>query len=143
MPRVQEMRRDPCKRVEKAIIFKKEIEMKTFVNRAAQGDLFIRRIDSIPAGLKRMQTENGAYIVAHSETGHHHVIEARPNVVVFATDDPLVSYLQVVEATDAMEAVIEHLRSFDTHESIKIGAGNYEIRRQREYTPEGWRRVQD
>jgi hypothetical protein len=28
-------------------------------------------------------------------------------------------------------------------EPNKIGAGNYEIRRQREYTPEGWRRVAD
>ena len=117
--------------------------MRTFQNQAAQGDLFIRRIDKLPAGLKPMTTEAGKYIVAHSETGHHHVIEARPHVTVFATDDPLVSYLQVVEATDAMETVIEHLRNFDTHESIKVGAGNYEIRRQREYTPEGWRRVAD
>lgn len=117
--------------------------MRTFQNQAAQGDLFIRRIEVLPAGLKPMAIENGAYIVAHSETGHHHVIEARPYVTVFATDDPLVSYLQVIEATDAMETVIEHLRNFDTHESIKVGPGNYEIRRQREYSPEGWRRVAD
>lgn len=117
--------------------------MRTFQNQAAQGDLFIRRIETLPAGLKPMAVESGNYIVAHSETGHHHIIEARPNVTVFSTDDPLVSYLQVIEATDATETLIEHLRNFDTHESIKIGAGNYEIRRQREYTPEGWRRVQD
>ena len=117
--------------------------MRTFKNQAAQGDLFVRRIDKLPSGLKPMAVEAGNFIVAHSETGHHHVIAARPNVTVFATDDPLVSYLQVIEATDAMETVIEHLRSFDTHESIKVGAGNYEIRRQREYTPEGWRRVAD
>jgi hypothetical protein len=42
-----------------------------------------------------------------------------------------------------MEAVVEHLRSFDTHESISIGPGNYEIRRQRENAPEGWRRAAD
>jgi hypothetical protein len=117
--------------------------MRTFQNQAAQGDLFVRRIEKLPEGLKPMATESGNYIVAHSETGHHHVIEARPNVTVYATDDPLVSYLQVIEATDATEAIIEHLRSFDTHESIKVGAGNYEIRRQREYAPKGWRRVQD
>ena len=122
---------------------RKVIHMKEFKNCAAQGDLFIRRVNAIPTGLKPLAIEAGNYIVAHSETGHHHVIEARPNVVVFATDDPLVSYLQIVEATDAMETVIEHLRNFDTHESIKVGPGNYEIRRQREYTPEGWRRVSD
>lgn len=117
--------------------------MRTFKNQAAQGDLFLRRIDKLPKGLKAMSVKDGKYIVAHSETGHHHAIEARPNVVVYATDDPLVSYLQVVEATDAMETILEHLRNFDTHESIKIAPGNYEIRRQREYTPEGWRRVAD
>ena len=117
--------------------------MRTFQKQAAQGDLFIRRIEALPVGLKLMATEAGNYIVAHSETGHHHVIEARSNVMVYTTDDPLVSYMQVLEAADATENLIEHLRSFDTHESIKIGVGNYEIRRQREYTPEGWRRVAD
>lgn len=117
--------------------------MRTFKNQAAQGDLFIRRVDKIPEGLKPMATENGKYIVAHSETGHHHVIEARPNVIVFDTEDPLVSYLQVIEATDAMEAVVEHLRSFDTHEALSASPGNYEIRRQRENAPEGWRRAPD
>lgn len=117
--------------------------MRTFKNQAAQGDLFIRRIDSLPENLALMATENGNYIVAHSETGHHHAIEAKANVKVFQTNDPLVSYLQVIEATEEMETVLEHLRNFDTHESIAIPPGNYEIRRQREYTPEGWRRVAD
>lgn len=117
--------------------------MRTFKNQAAQGDLLIRRVDKMPAGLKPMATEAGRFIVAHSETGHHHVIEARPNVIVFDTEDPLVSYLQVIEATDETEAVIEHLRSFDTHESLSVPPGNYEIRRQRENAPEGWRRAAD
>lgn len=117
--------------------------MLTFKNQAAQGDLFIRRIESLPYLLKPMATENGAFIVAHSETGHHHVIAERPGVTVYNTGDPLVSYLQVIEATDETEVLIEHLRNFDTHESIKVTPGNYEIRRQREYSPEGWRRVAD
>ena len=117
--------------------------MRTFKNQAAQGDLYLRRIDAIPAGAKPMAAENGHFIVAHSETGHHHVIAERPGVQVFTTDDPLVSYLQVIEATEATEALLQHLRSFDTHETIAIPPGNYELRRQREYSPEGWRRVED
>ena len=117
--------------------------MRTFKHQAAQGDLLIRRVERIPEGLKKMDTEAGKFIVAHSETGHHHVIEARPNVIVFDTQDPLVSYLQVIEATDEAEAIIEHLRSFDTHESLSVPPGNYEIRRQRENAPEGWRRAAD
>lgn len=117
--------------------------MKSFKNNAAQGDLMIRRIDNIPAGAKMVNPDKGVFVVAHSETGHNHVIEATPNVSLFTTGDPMVSYLQVVEAADATEVLLEHLRSFDTHETIAIPPGNYEIRRQREYTPECWRRVED
>ena len=118
--------------------------MKTFRNQAAQGDLLIRRIPALPVtGLKPLATENGNFIVAHSETGHHHVIAERPNVQVFTSEDPMISYLQVIEATEATEALMEHLRSYDTHETISITPGIYELRRQREYTPEGWRKVQD
>jgi len=116
---------------------------KTFVNQAAQGDVMIRRIDKLPAGVKPMASENGVFIVAHSETGHHHVIAERPNVKMFASDDPLVSYLQVIEATEQTETLLEHLRSFDTHQTLSIPAGLFELRRQREYSPEGWRRAAD
>lgn len=117
--------------------------MKTFQKCAAQGDLLIRRIGAIPAAAKPVADEKGAFIVAHSETGHNHVIDALPNVKLFTTGDPMISYLQVLEATDECETLLRHLRSYDTHETIKIAPGNYEIRRQREYTPEGWRRVED
>lgn len=117
--------------------------MKTFKNQAAQGDLLIRRINALPGGAKPVAAEKGHFVVAHSETGHNHVIAARPNVALFTTGDPMVSYLQVVEATDATETLLEHLRSYDTHETISIPPGVYEVRRQREYTPEGWRRVED
>lgn len=117
--------------------------MKTFTNCAAQGDLYIRRIEKLPDGLKRISAEKGQFVVAHSETGHNHVIAERPNVSLYTTGDPMVSYLEVIEATDATETLLEHLRSFDTHETIKIPSGVFEVRRQREYTPEGWRRVED
>lgn len=117
--------------------------MKTFINSAAQGDLLLRRIDKLPDGVKRMATENGAFIVAHSETGHHHVIKERPGVKVYTTDDTMVSYLEVIEATEQTETLLEHLRSHDTHETLSIPPGFFELRRQREHTPEGWRRVAD
>jgi hypothetical protein len=117
--------------------------MKIFEKQAAQGDLFIRRIESIPANAIAVTAEKGQFVVAHSETGHNHIIEARPNVQLLTTGDPMISYLRVIEATDATETLLEHLRSHDTHETIKITPGNYEIRRQREHSPEGWRRVED
>ena len=117
--------------------------MKTFKNQAAQGDLLIRRINTLPTNAKPVAAENAVYVVTHSEAGHNHVIAARPNVSLFTTGDPMVSYLQVLEATDEVDVLIEHLRHFDTHEPIVIGKGIYEIRRQREYIPEGWRKVED
>jgi hypothetical protein len=54
-----------------------------------------------------------------------------------------VSYLEVIKATDATEVLLRHLRQQDTHETLKIAPGIYEVRRQREYTPEGWRRAAD
>lgn len=117
--------------------------MKKFQNQAAQGDLLICRIDALPKGIVAMKAEAGQFIVAHSETGHHHVIAERPGVQVYTSNDPLVSYLQVIDATEQTEALLEHLRGHDTHESIAIPPGVYELRRQREYTPEGWRRVAD
>ena len=116
----------------------------SFKNQAAQGDLMLRRVDAIPAGLALAVVNNGVYIVAHSEAGHHHVIEASPHVAVFNTEDPLVSYLRVIEATEEAEAVVlRHMRAFDTHAPIAIPPGTYELRRQREYSPEGWRRAAD
>ena len=47
-------------------------------------------------------------------------------------------FLVVREPTE-----LRHLRSFDTHESILFRPGTYHVRRQREHTPEGWRRVED
>jgi hypothetical protein len=117
--------------------------MKTFKNCAAQGDLLVRRIEALPENAKRMEPEKGVFVVAHSETGHNHIIAERPNVKMYTTGDPMVSYLEVVEAADQAEALIEHLRSYDTHETLSVPVGIFEIRRQREYTPEGWRRVED
>ena len=42
-----------------------------------------------------------------------------------------------------LAAQLEHLREFDKHEPILFEPGVYHVRRQREYTPEGFRRVED
>ena len=103
-----------------------------------QGDICIRRIGEIPAGLTPARSEGGNYIVAHSETGHHHVVKERAAQMLIDEANAFIAYLQVAEPTE-----LEHLRSFDTHETLLLAPGNYEVRRQREHTPEGWRRAAD
>lgn len=113
--------------------------MKTFENQAAQGDLLITKVDALPAEIKAMEAEDGQFILAHSETGHHHVIDCE-SADAYTTPDELRGY---VEVKNPNGADIIHLRSFDTHEKVHLSPGIYDIRRQREYTPEGFRRAAD
>lgn len=104
-----------------------------------QGDLSIRRIDTLPEGLKPAKAEGGHFILAHSETGHHHVVAERSAQLLIDEANAFIAYLSVAE-----DCEIEHLRNHDTHGSVSLEAGNiYELRRQREYVPEGWRRAAD
>ena len=113
--------------------------MKTFENQAAQGDMLITRVDCLPECVIEAKAENGNYVLAHSETGHNHVVKDQPGVKFYQhANDNFVAYL-VVDNT----CLVEHMRGFDTHETISFKQGVYEIRRQREYTPEGFRRAQD
>lgn len=110
----------------------------TFTDACAQGDIHISRVKKLPKGLTPVAGENGRLVVTHSETGHHHVM-CDDKVAMFAdATDPFTCYLQV----DGL-ATLEHLRPFDTHAPILFSPGVYEVRRQREYVPEGFRRVED
>lgn len=115
--------------------------MKVVTTRPAfQGDVMIRRIDKMPKDLDEVAPEKGAYIVAHSETGHHHVIEARPDVKMYKrAKDDYEAFLRIV----AGQSTLEHKRDFDTHAPLSLPPGNYQIKRQREYIPEGFRRAAD
>lgn len=113
--------------------------MKTFNNIAAQGDMMLIRISELPADAKEMKAENGYHILTHSETSHHHVVMERPTVRFFSAMDEFRSYLVVED----QPAVLEHLRPTDTHEALEIKPGIYEVRRQREYSPQGWQRAAD
>lgn len=113
--------------------------MKTFTQMAAQGDLLICKIEALPENVSPVKATNGKFILAHSETGHNHVVLDRPGVEHFSAMDEFRSYLVVSDGP----VELTHERSFDTHETIRIDPGIYELRRQREYTPKGFRRAAD
>lgn len=120
--------------------------MLKFNNVARQGDMFIYKVAALPEGLLLAETKDGAFILAHSETGHNHVLQKQPGIEVLEDPgDPLRAFLVIrQEAVDAGDIEIKHQRSFDTHETISpTQTGIYQIIRQREYTPEGYRRAQD
>ena len=112
--------------------------MKTFNKICAQGDVLIRRVESIPADVTPEKPRGREIVITHSETGHDHVMEAADTAMYADASNPLIAWLEVKRPTE-----LRHLREFDTHEPIMFPPGTYEIRRQREYTPEGYRRVED
>jgi hypothetical protein len=107
---------------------------------AAQGDVLFRRVDAIPASAKQVETR-GPIVVAHSETGHHHSLDEVSGAKLFTLDnDPLTCFLRVEGIGGA---VVTHHRDFDTHAPLLLTPGNWQVKRQREYVPGGWRRVED
>ena len=113
---------------------------------AAQGDVLFRRVSTVPPKYVRTPVR-GAIIVAHSETGHHHSIDATDGVSLFRDPaDSLVCYLSL-EGIEYADVV--HHRAWDTHATLRLLGGQakeptiFEVRRQREFTPDGWRRVED
>lgn len=112
--------------------------MKTVERIAAQGDVLFRRVDALPEDAQ-LEPRRGSIVVAHSETGHHHVINS-PDVALYRGADPLVCFLRL----DCDFADVEHLRPFHTHETLRLLAAEgaptfFEVRRQREHVPESWR----
>lgn len=113
--------------------------MRTFQDQAAQGDLLLKRIDTLP-GDSVATAPLEVVVLAHSETGHHHAISAPLGAVeLFGSGTPNLAYLRV--NLDFVE--LKHHREFDTHETLNISRGVYEVRRQREWAPEGWRTIED
>jgi len=112
--------------------------------RAAQGEVNIRRIEQVPKGtpLGKMQPENGRYILGHSESGHHHVIDAAGATVMEQPGAP--AGMRVLYALlDEPNALKQDAAS--PHEEIALEPGLYEVRISREYNPfaEQARRVAD
>lgn len=107
----------------------------------AQGDVIFVPVTEIPSQFldTPAKSENGAFIVAHSETGHHHIVMERPNVRMFKGMDMFRDFLNITEEP----AKVEHLREHHTHKTVVLAPGNYEVVRQKAYTPQGWERARD
>lgn len=107
----------------------------------AQGDVMLIPVEALPEnGHNLAPLVKGAHIVTHSETGHNHVVMERPGVAMF---QDTINQFRAWLVIEGEPAELEHLRSFDTHESVALEPGVWEVRRQQEYSPEGWRRAAD
>lgn len=103
--------------------------MKTQLYR--QGDVLIRRIAKLP--LQQSTVRPAGNILDGEVTGHVHRVEDVAKAEVLEVGDGL--YLRV--GPDGCRIVHEE------HAPITLPPGNYEIVRQREYSPEAIRNVAD
>lgn len=121
--------------------------MKTIKDRGAQGDVMFRRIATLPDDAVPVPPATAAHIVTHSETGHHHVVQDMTCGLYSHPKSALIGYLQLGDGcAEIGGADVIHQRPWDTHEVLRLlgqPGDIFEIRRQREWAPEGWRRVQD
>lgn len=97
-----------------------------------QGDVLVKRVDAIPAGLKPVEPENGLVILAHGEvTGHHHSLPAVSDtgrVTMYGHDTEGPRFIDIERPT---------LLTHQEHAAIELPTGLYEVVRQRQYTPQG------
>jgi hypothetical protein len=96
-----------------------------------QGDLLFIRVNDIPEDA----TVKASGVIAEGEvTGHTHAI-AHPGVDAVLKIAAGIAYIQAMQ--DVTPIVHQE------HNTIELPAGNWVVHRQREYTPEGYRTVQD
>ena len=96
-----------------------------------QGDVFLIPTDTI-GGRQESREKDGDIILAHGEvTGHAHRIKDK-KASTFYLDGK--RYLMIEGPTDL---------THEEHATITLPPGNYEVRIQREYTPEEIRNVVD
>jgi len=111
----------------------------------AQGDLYFRRLDKCTTDkLKKAEKKDGKYILAHSESGHHHVVDCE-KVNFMTSDNPMISFLELLDnGVDIL-----HLKNGkDAHETLRLlgkPGDIWEVRRGRQARPsgEGWEVLKD
>lgn len=90
------------------------------------GEILLQPVDEIPKGRVSNHT---SFIVGHSETGHHHVLESDKTFSVQDVDKAFV-YLQLFEP-----AKLVHKKEVDKHNTLTIPAGKYKVIYKTEYDP--------
>jgi len=100
-----------------------------------QGDVLVQAVDAIPGDAVEQKRDDGKRIVlAYGEvTGHAHAILDRHATLKQTAAGRV--FLQILD--EAASLVHEE------HTAIKLPPGNYEVLRQREYSPEQIRQVAD
>ncbi len=96
-----------------------------------QGDVLFRAIPTLPSATAKVRVSG--HIIEGEATGHIHRLETLTQAEVLEIENGL--YLRVGE--EGVRIIHEE------HSPITLPAGDYEVIRQREYSPEAIRNVAD
>lgn len=99
-----------------------------------QGEVKVIKIDVLPDGLKANSVEKigSAWIISHSEKGHHHVIDG--NVEVLERVENVPAGMRILYALVKEPTALKQLAP-DEHGKVALEPGIYELRRAREFNP--------
>ena len=92
------------------------------------GENILVPVEALPKG---KVTKHNLYMVGHSESGHHHVLEA-PKGAKFSVVEDMMKQV-FIEVTEPSQLV--HKKSFDIHETLTVEPGVYRIAHAVEYNP--------
>lgn len=84
-------------------------------------------VDELPEGKLRQSKK---FTIAHSESGHNHVIVSTKPFKVMGDVEKHDLYVRLFEPTEVV-----HQKTFDIHETQVLAPGNYAVLHKTEYDP--------
>lgn len=82
----------------------------------------------VPINAKVTGNPHTSFVVAHSETGHHHVLQSKTPFTVSEKDEEF-----IIELFEPAELV--HLKTTDKHKTLPVAPGRYKVVYKNEYNP--------
>ena len=92
------------------------------------GEVFLQKVSSVPEKLKIENVKS--FIVGHSESGAHHVLESAVDYEVITDEEKKELYVRLFEP-----AKLVHKKTINRHHDLTINIGTYKIIRKQEYNP--------
>lgn len=93
------------------------------------GEIMLVPVNSIPKNYTQVFPTKD-YVVGHSETGHHHVLESKVNFEIVSDKEKQELFFRLFKP-----AKLVHKKVIDRHKDLVIPAGIYKRFHDTEYSP--------
>jgi hypothetical protein len=92
-----------------------------------QGEVMLLPVQAMPKG---DAARYDSFVVGHSETGHHHVLESDTQFEVMNDDKKHTLYVHLFEP-----AALVHQKRIEAHETLTVQSGIYQVLHKTEWDP--------